>query len=114
MRKLNGALAMGLIVVATLGGLMAAPALAADAPPTSNANQSMAKTDRVKMPKEAHMSRQRVEALQTALDKSGAKLSVDGVWGPKTERAVKVFQKDHGIAATGHLDRATKEVLPKA
>jgi hypothetical protein len=41
-----------------------------------------------------------VKDLQTALDR-GAKLTVDGIFGPLTEAAVKVFQKSHLIPADG-------------
>jgi peptidoglycan hydrolase-like protein with peptidoglycan-binding domain len=46
-------------------------------------------------------SSQSVKDLQTALDKHGAKLTVDGIFGPLTEAAVKVFQKSHLIPADG-------------
>ena len=33
---------------------------------------------------------------------------LDGIWGQKTEQALKDFQRDNGLSATGELDRATK------
>jgi outer membrane protein len=36
---------------------------------------------------------------------------VDGIWGPKTEEAVKAFQYDSGLAATGRINRRTKTKL---
>jgi len=36
---------------------------------------------------------------------------LDGVWGKKTERAVKEFQRDNGLSVTGKLDGITKEKL---
>jgi len=36
---------------------------------------------------------------------------VDGKWGPKTEAAVKKFQGDHNIEASGHIDAQTITAL---
>ncbi|MCP3677771.1 MAG: peptidoglycan-binding protein [Deltaproteobacteria bacterium] len=36
---------------------------------------------------------------------------IDGLWGGRTERALKRFQKDSGLPATGRLDRATRKKL---
>ena len=44
---------------------------------------------------------QSVKDLQTALNRNGAKLVVDGIFGHLTEAAVKVFQKSHLIPADG-------------
>jgi peptidoglycan hydrolase-like protein with peptidoglycan-binding domain len=50
---------------------------------------------------------QSVKDLQTALDRNGAKLTVDGIFGPLTEGAVKAFQKSHLIPADGIVGRLT-------
>lgn len=39
---------------------------------------------------------------------------VDGVFGKKTETAVKAFQQDHGLATTGIVDQHTKYLLDEA
>jgi len=39
------------------------------------------------------------------------KLPVDGVFGPSTENAIKVFQKDHGLTADGIVGPKTWDVL---
>jgi len=36
---------------------------------------------------------------------------LDGIWGQKTEEAVKGFQRDNGLAPTGEIDQATKAQL---
>jgi cell wall-associated NlpC family hydrolase len=48
-----------------------------------------------------------VAQLQQALDRHGAKLAVDGGYGPATLSAVKAWQHAHKHAATGVVDVAT-------
>ena len=56
---------------------------------------------------------QAVKDLQTALDRHGAKLTVDGIFGPLTEAAVKIFQKSHLIPADGIVGPLTwSKLLP--
>jgi len=38
----------------------------------------------------------------------------DGVFGPKTEKAVRLFQSDHGLAPTGQVDEATAQEIRSA
>jgi peptidoglycan hydrolase-like protein with peptidoglycan-binding domain len=57
------------------------------------------------------MSRRRTEEIQTALNKDGAKLAVDGIYGPKTRAALAEFQKQNGLKVTGHVDPATLHKL---
>jgi len=52
-----------------------------------------------------------VKAAQTALNKQGANLTVDGHMGPKTRDALKSFQTAHGLKATGKLDHPTQAAL---
>ena len=44
-------------------------------------------------------------------ERHGAQLDVDGHMGPKTVAALKSFQKQHKLKATGKLDRATAKAL---
>ena len=37
--------------------------------------------------------------------------SVDGVWGPQTEAAVRAYQQHHGLPVSGVLDEATRTAL---
>jgi peptidoglycan hydrolase-like protein with peptidoglycan-binding domain len=61
----------------------------------------------------AEMRVERIKKLQTALNASGASLTVDGKIGPKTRAALMDFQKAHGLKATGHLDKETRAALMK-
>jgi peptidoglycan hydrolase-like protein with peptidoglycan-binding domain len=54
---------------------------------------------------------QRVEKLQSALNASGATLTVDGKMGSKTHAALMDFQKAHGLKATGRPDKETRDAL---
>jgi len=53
----------------------------------------------------------RTVALQNALNVFGAILSVDGDFGPKTEAAVREFQKRNDLLQTGIVDAETMKYL---
>jgi len=71
---------VGAVRVATLAATPAKPTLMLTTPFTTGLN---------------------VGVLQALLNRHGAKLVVDGIFGPLTEAAVKVFQKSHLIPADG-------------
>jgi murein L,D-transpeptidase YcbB/YkuD len=48
-----------------------------------------------------------VRTLQQLLNKAGVKCATDGDFGPKTEQAVKEFQKKVGLAETGIVENKT-------
>lgn len=53
-----------------------------------------------------------VRAVQQSLNDQGYDVgNIDGVWGPKTSGAVRKFQADHGLEATGRLDAETRTAL---
>lgn len=52
-----------------------------------------------------------VKTIQEALNKQGAKLSVDGYMGKKTRAAIRTFQTAHKLKATGHADSHTRKAL---
>lgn len=52
-----------------------------------------------------------VKALQIRLANRGLTLKVDGDFGPKTEAAVEVFQKNHGLYADGIVGPQTWKAL---
>lgn len=112
--KINGVLAAGLIAATSSFGLLSqVPAFAADATPAMSqpATPSTPQAQSSASAKHAAMSRANVEQVQQALNGAGEKTTVDGKWGPKTEAALKQFQQQHGIKATGRLDQATKKQL---
>lgn len=52
-----------------------------------------------------------IQSAQAKLREEGHKVSVDGVWGPKTAAALRDFQKANGLSATGELDSETISAL---
>jgi len=60
-------------------------------------------------------SGKQVRALQRLLKQHGAKLKVDGDFGPKTKAAVRGFQRSHGLKVDGVVGKqtATKLLKPK-
>lgn len=58
------------------------------------------------------MGDEKVKAAQQALkDKGHDPGEVDGTMGPKTQAALRDFQKAEGMEATGHLDEKTTQAL---
>ncbi len=54
-----------------------------------------------------------VESLQRQLNSRGAKLKVDGIFGPKTEAAVKQFQKAKRLESDGMVGKDTWSSLDR-
>ena len=54
-----------------------------------------------------------VKKLQTILNKEGASLVVDGIWGSLTDNAVRNFQKKHGLVVDGIVGPKTWAELLK-
>lgn len=59
----------------------------------------------------AQWPRATVRSLQYLLDARGAKLAVDGAFGPLTNAAVVAFQRAHRLPANGVVDAATWRAL---
>jgi hypothetical protein len=56
-------------------------------------------------------SPENIRRVQEALKAHGQDLEVDGDWGPQTSSAVRKFQQEQGLNATGELDSATLQAL---
>lgn len=60
----------------------------------------------------ANMSREQIASMQRALiARNLYQGEADGVWGPKTESAVKNFQTQSGLESTGVLNEPTARAL---
>lgn len=57
------------------------------------------------------MAREEVKWIQQALNNHGYHLVVDGIWGSKTEEAVRAFQADNGLTVDGIVGPATRAKL---
>lgn len=58
------------------------------------------------------MGREDVRKVQEALkDKGHDPGQADGIMGPRTQQALRAFQKEQGIQATGQLDQKTASAL---
>jgi peptidoglycan hydrolase-like protein with peptidoglycan-binding domain len=102
------------IRIATLAAALlfgAATALPLTTTSADAATQQKPAAAHVTKKKMVHKGSAAVKSMQEALNKNGAKLSVDGKMGPKTRAALKSFQQGHGLKATGKLDAATKKAL---
>ena len=61
---------------------------------------------------ERRPSQEQIKGAQERLKAAGHDPgSVDGVWGPQTEAAVRAYQQQHGLPVSGALDEATRTAL---
>jgi peptidoglycan hydrolase-like protein with peptidoglycan-binding domain len=73
------------------------------AAPNYNSTQQLANSE---------MSPDMIRKVQQNLKDAGLyKARVDGVWGPQTQAAVRDFQQQHNINATGELDQPTLDAM---
>ncbi len=57
-------------------------------------------------------SRMQIAAIQTLLDREHFSPGViDGVWGPKSQKALRAWQQKHGLPAIGEPDKSTFEEM---
>ena len=100
------------IYEASGGRLGSPPASAAATSPSSGmpmASDKMASPQST--PMDAMANAGQIKAAQSALNRAGAKLAVDGKMGPKTRAALRDYQAKNGLQKTGSLDSATREKL---
>jgi len=123
MNKLNSIMAAGLIAAGT--GLALVPSYAASPAPNTMQSQTpsgqMNGSTQHMQPSGTHqqssrmhaqkVSQSKVEDVQKALNNNGASIRVDGVLGPQTRSALRHYQKDHGLKATGQINASTEKKL---
>jgi peptidoglycan hydrolase-like protein with peptidoglycan-binding domain len=120
-RKLNralgaalllGAAAMPLAAMAQSTGMTPAPGTTSGTTSTTPAAPAAAPAaPAMKQSASKEGWHQEVMAAQTALNKDGAALKVDGKMGPKTKSALTAFQSKQNLKPTGKLDKETKAAL---
>ena len=97
----------GMCLMTTIPASAATSAAASPGSSTNAPVPSSAMPSRNTMYKGSMESPHDVAVLQEALDSTGANLKVDGAWGPKTEAALRNYQRIHGLQVTGQLNKAT-------
>jgi murein L,D-transpeptidase YcbB/YkuD len=116
---LPGATAVAVVLAAGTAGMSAQPAAASisgPAVPATGLSQASTAAALQAWPvlKEGSNSawpRVTVRSLQYLLNAHGAKLTVDGVLGPKTKAAVVAFQRAHGLTGSGVVGAPTWRAL---
>lgn len=86
-------------------------------PPTADTEPEPLPEEPVVAPKPPLLERgdqgENVEHLQTLLNHNGAKLTIDGDFGPATEGALRDLQQSYGLETSGKADEATWAVLER-
>lgn len=87
-----------------LSGSAASPAgSSANANANANADMSASASSSANFDSDSQIVRQ----AQQALKDKGQHIKVDGIMGPKTRAAIKAYQKENGLQASGKLDALT-------
>ncbi len=82
-------------------------------PETPLQKKLRADNDQILTPQE--LSNAEVRDVQSVLENHGYyKARIDGLWGPKTARALQSFQSDYALQRTGQLDAPTVNRLSMA
>jgi len=75
-------------------------------------NQNYAAAPQPMAPQATPMSQDTIQQVQQKLQQDGMyRARIDGVWGPATEAAVRSYQQQHNLTATGQLDADTMASL---
>jgi hypothetical protein len=59
----------------------------------------------------SRLNEDQVRRIQQALDSRGFHIGVDGMWGPRTETALRDFQKAQKLTTSGELNQQTMMAL---
>jgi peptidoglycan hydrolase-like protein with peptidoglycan-binding domain len=100
---------------ALAAGLAVAPASASVTSASATAAPVVATAVQLSIPPWPYLSQGRnvawpavtVRSMQYLLNAHGARLVVDGQFGPKTKAALVTFQRTHALKVTGVIDKAT-------
>jgi murein L,D-transpeptidase YcbB/YkuD len=113
MPRVLGSAALAVALAAGMAGVSASPTEAAAAgPEVSAAPYSLTAATGLSWPELRQGSNSAwpqatVRSLQYLLNAHGARLTVDGVFGPKTKAAVVAFQHAKGLSASGVVQAST-------
>ncbi len=106
-----GSLFVGGQALAVENGAVQSPAFQDRAGPASP-DDTMGRAAEQQQVSLEQLDSEKVRKLQQALQDQGADPGpIDGIVGPETREALRDFQQEEGIAATGQLDRQTVEAL---
>lgn len=104
--------------LAVLAALAVSPALAEQSQSRSQQQQGMSDQESRSQQQSgsqgqsANLDQQTVRQVQQALDEQGYDPgTVDGVWGPSTQQALRQFEQDQGLQADGRWDQQTASAL---
>jgi peptidoglycan hydrolase-like protein with peptidoglycan-binding domain len=98
------------IAVTALLAVGATGAFAQDASPTATGGASAASTTTA-APTATTSTAKSSKKSTTAAAQQALGITADGVTGPKTRKAVRAFQKAHGLTVTGNLNSKTLAAL---
>lgn len=97
---------------AAAGALMASPAFAAGSDQQSQAQDPQQQEISASEGAELHVSPETVSQIQQKLKDEGHDVGpIDGKMGPSTAEALRNFQQEQGMAATGNVNQATLDAL---
>ena len=98
--------------VAALLALSSVAALPACSMLDGGSNSSPASHASYNSPRSPALSQDMIQQVQVRLQQAGTYNGrIDGLWGPATETAVRSYQQQHNLNATGQLDSNTLAAL---
>ncbi len=103
-----------LFAVLFLAGALIVPSVAGAQVPGGLPKATVRAHRKMKMPADMMQMMKNVtwvKSVQEALNDHGAHLRVDGLCGMRTVKAIRRFQKSHGLKVTGMPDPATLKAL---
>jgi peptidoglycan hydrolase-like protein with peptidoglycan-binding domain len=111
MQKFRATLMSSTLVVSALA--FSGVALAADAPPARGGvpHAEATAAERARNVRVAPDRERTIEMQRALTARNLYQGKADGVWGPKTENALRNFQTQNGLEATGRLDQRSAEAL---